>query len=81
MLCYLPSYGELVIYPLSGPVTVLRALCRAFGMSQLRHTRITEIARKGFSQAQIMMVSGHRDVRSVQRCTHLNVKDVIDLLD
>jgi integrase len=50
-------------------------------LHQLRHTRITEVAKKGFNQAQIMMVSGHRDVRSVQRYTHLNVKDVIQLLD
>lgn len=50
-------------------------------LHQLRHTRITEVAKKGFNQAQIMMVSGHRDVRSVQRYTHLNVQDVIELLD
>ena len=48
---------------------------------QLRHTRITEVAKKGFNQAQIMMVSGHRDVRSVQRYTHLNVRDVLELLE
>jgi len=50
-------------------------------LHQLRHTRITMVARKGFNQAQIMMVSGHRDSRSVQRYTHLNVQDVICLLD
>lgn len=50
-------------------------------MHQLRHTRISVVARKGFNQAQIMMVSGHRDSRSVQRYTHLNVNDVIRLLD
>ncbi len=50
-------------------------------LHQLRHTRITIVARKGFNQAQIMMVSGHRDTRSVQRYTHLNVQDVVGLLD
>lgn len=36
---------------------------------QLRHTRISIVARKGFNQAQIMMVSGHRDMvwRTMQR--------------
>ena len=48
---------------------------------QLRHSRITEVARMGLNQAQIMMVSGHKDVRSVQRYTHLNVNDVIDLIE
>ena len=48
---------------------------------QLRHSRITEVARKGLNQAQIMMVSGHRDIRSVQRYTHLNVQDVVGLID
>ena len=67
--------------------TAVRRARRAVGLDedvrlhQLRHTRITEVAKKGFNQAQIMMVSGHRDVRSVQRYTHLNVRDVIDLLD
>lgn len=48
---------------------------------QLRHSRITEVARMGLNQLQIMMVSGHRDIRSVQRYTHLNVRDVVRLLD
>lgn len=49
-------------------------------LHQLRHTRCTIVARKGFNQAQIMAVTGHKDVRSVQRYTHLNAKDVVDLL-
>lgn len=50
-------------------------------LHQLRHTRITNVAKKGLNQAQIMIVSGHRDVRSVQRYTHLSVKDVVQFLD
>ena len=67
--------------------TAFRRARKAVGLDddvrlhQLRHTRITQVARKGFNQAQIMMVSGHRDTRSVQRYTHLNVRDVIDLID
>jgi integrase len=67
--------------------TAFRRARRAVGLDedvrlhQLRHTRITEVAKKGFNQAQIMMVSGHRDVRSVQRYTHLSVHDIIDLID
>lgn len=77
------------LFPLA-PYSVSQALRRArqaLGLSddirfhQLRHTRISMVARKGFNQAQIMMVSGHRDSRSVQRYTHLNVRDVIGLLD
>lgn len=72
------------------PYSVSQALRRAreaLGFSddirfhQLRHTRISMVAKRGFNQAQIMMVSGHRDSRSVQRYTHLNVRDVIDLLE
>ena len=48
---------------------------------QLRHSRITEVARMGLNQLQIMVVSGHRDIRSVQRYSHLNVRDVVRLLD
>jgi len=67
--------------------TAVRRARRVVGLDedvrlhQLRHTRISMVARKGFNQAQIMMVSGHKDSRSVQRYTHLNVHDVIGLLD
>ena len=81
--------GDGQLYSMA-PHSVSQAVRRArerLGMSsnirfhQLRHSRITEVARKGLNQAQIMMVSGHRDIRSVQRYTHLNVRDVIDLIE
>jgi integrase len=50
-------------------------------LHQLRHTRITNVAKKGFNNAQIMVVSGHRDTRSVARYSHLNARDVIHLID
>jgi integrase len=50
-------------------------------LHQLRHTRITNVAKKGFNNAQIMIVSGHRDTRSVARYSHLNVRDVLHLID
>ncbi len=50
-------------------------------LHQLRHTRITNVAKKGFNNAQIMIVSGHRDTRSVARYSHLNARDVIHLID
>ncbi|MGI9356659.1 MAG: tyrosine-type recombinase/integrase [Rhizobiaceae bacterium] len=65
----------------------LRRARRKFGLSedirfhQLRHTRCTLVARKGFNQAQMMVVTGHKDIRSVQRYTHLNASDVVKLLD
>lgn len=50
-------------------------------LHQLRHTRITNVAKKGFNNAQIMVVSGHRDTRSVARYSHLNVRDVLHLIE
>jgi integrase len=81
--------GNTKLFPIMphSVTTAFRRAREAIGLSedlclhQLRHTRITMVARKGFNQAQIMMVSGHKDSRSVQRYTHLNVQDVIDLLD
>jgi integrase len=84
--CRSPDDRVFPIAPHSVSTAVRRAR-RAVGLDdgvrlhQLRHTRISLVARKGFNQAQIMMVSGHRDSRSVQRYTHLNVSDVIRLLD
>ncbi len=71
----------------SGVTQALINARRKLGLSedirvhQLRHSRISLVARKGFNNAQIMAVSGHRDVRSVQRYTHLNASDVVKLLD
>lgn len=84
--CLTPESRLFSITPHSVSTAVRRARERAglgddIILHQLRHTRITEVAKKGFNQAQIMMVSGHRDVRSVQRYTHLSVHDVIGLLD
>tara|TARA_R110001606_G_scaffold399274_1_gene583326 strand:- start:6263 stop:6979 length:717 start_codon:yes stop_codon:yes gene_type:complete len=84
--CLTPEARLFPVAPHSVSTAVRRAR-RAVGLDddvrlhQLRHTRITEVAKKGFNQAQIMMVSGHHDVRSIQRYTHLNVRDVIKLLD
>lgn len=83
------SGSEAPIFPVA-PYSVTQAVRRAretVGLDddvrfhQLRHSRITEVARMGLNQLQIMMVSGHRDIRSVQRYTHLNVRDVINLID
>jgi integrase len=80
---------ETRLYPVA-PHSVSTALRRARNraglgdhvkMHQLRHTRITALARKGLNQAQIMIVSGHRDVTSLHRYTHLNVTDVLELLE
>lgn len=77
------------LYPIA-PYSVSQAVRRAritlkmsedIRFHQLRHSRITEVARKGLNLSQIMVVSGHRDIRSVQRYTHLNVQDVIDLIE
>lgn len=56
-------------------------LDKSVRIHQLRHTRITNVAKKGLNNAQIMVVSGHRDPRSVIRYTHLQAKDVLHLID
>ncbi|MGR2707253.1 tyrosine-type recombinase/integrase [Pseudomonas sp. AU10] len=40
-------------------------------LHQLRHTRITNVAKKGFNNAQIMIVSGHRDGGLKDQVQHL----------
>jgi integrase len=50
-------------------------------LHQLRHSRITAVAAQGWNPQQIMLVSGHRDVRSMARYSHLSVKDIIDKID
>lgn len=84
--CPTPSSRLFPVTPHSVSTAVRRARERVgldedVRLHQLRHTRISLVARKGFNQAQIMMVSGHKDSRSVQRYTHLNVRDVVKLMD
>ena len=50
-------------------------------LHQMRHSRITAVASQGWNPQQIMLVSGHRDVRSMARYSHLSVKDVLDKID
>ncbi len=81
--------AESRLYPVAphSITTAVRRARRVAGLSedirfhQLRHTRCTIVARKGFNQAQMMVVTGHKDIRSVQRYTHLNAADVVKLLD
>ncbi len=84
--CATPDTRLFPVTPHSVSTAVRRArqkmgLDQDVRLHQLRHTRISVVAKQGFNQAQIMMVSGHRDIRSVQRYTHLNVMDVVRLLD
>ncbi|MEP0941252.1 MAG: site-specific integrase [Rhizobiaceae bacterium] len=84
--CYGPESVLFDITPHAVSTAVRRAR-RVAGLSedirfhQLRHTRCTLVARRGFNQAQMMVVTGHKDIRSVQRYTHLNAADVVKLLD
>ena len=50
-------------------------------LHQLRHSRITAVAAQGWNPQQIMLVSGHRDVRSMARYSHLSVHDVLDKIN
>ena len=50
-------------------------------LHQMRHSRITAVASQGWNPQQIMLVSGHRDVRSMARYSHLSVQDVLDKID
>lgn len=82
----LPSERIFKVQPHSATNAVKRAreklgLPDTVRIHQLRHTRITNVARRGLNNAQIMVVGGHRDPRSVARYTHLQAKDVLHLID
>jgi integrase len=82
----LPSERLFKVQPHSASNAVKRAreklgLPDTVRIHQLRHTRITNVAKRGLNNAQIMVVSGHRDPRSVARYTHLNARDVLHLID
>ncbi|MGN2245024.1 tyrosine-type recombinase/integrase [Frateuria sp. GZRR33] len=82
----LPEARIFTLSPHSVSTAVRRArrlagLDESVRLHQLRHTRISNVAKKGFNNAQIMIVSGHRDTRSVARYSHLNAKDVLHLID
>ncbi|WP_417585862.1 site-specific integrase [Nitrincola sp.] len=62
-----------------------RKACRQLGIEgltfhTLRHSAITKYAKKGLSNTQLQVVSGHRDLAMLNRYTHLQAEDVVDLL-
>jgi integrase len=57
-----------------------RAGLEDFSFHSLRHTRITRLTQAGLSLSQIKAVSGHADLKSLQRYQHLTSNDVVDMV-
>jgi len=46
----------------------------------LRHTAITRYARLGLNPIQLSVISGHKDIRMLQRYTHLQASEVVAMM-
>jgi integrase len=51
-----------------------------FHFHDLRHTAITHYARSGLNPLQLAVISGHKDIRMLQRYTHLKASEVVALM-
>ena len=61
---------------------LLVRLCKIHNLRfhDLRHTAITRYARKGLNPLQLAVISGHKDMRMLQRYTHPQADDVAALM-
>lgn len=60
---------------------VERAGLENFRFHDLRHEATSRFFEKGLSQIEVAAITGHKDIRMLQRYTHLQVKDLATKLD
>jgi integrase len=60
----------------------LTARCEIENMRwhDLRHTALTRYAKSGLNPLQLAVISGHKDIKMLQRYTHLKSDDVVALM-
>jgi integrase len=51
-----------------------------FHFHDLRHTAITHYARAGLNPIQLSVISGHKDIRMLQRYTHLKAEELVSVM-
>ncbi len=60
---------------------VRRAELKDLHFHDLRHEAISRLFEKGLNVPQVALISGHRDIRQLQRYTHLRAEDLVAKLD
>ncbi|WP_199030450.1 site-specific integrase [Ralstonia sp. ASV6] len=61
--------------------TCKRAGIENFHFHDLRHEATSRLFEKGLSQMEVASITGHKDIRMLQRYTHLQVRDLAAKLD
>ena len=77
-----------LVFPMSGNSVRLafehlrvRAGMADFHFHDLRHEAITRLFEKGLNIAEVSAISGHKELRMLQRYTHLRAIDLVQRLD
>jgi integrase len=77
-----------LVFPMSGNSVRLafehlrtRAKMSDFHFHDLRHEAITRLFERGLNIAEVSAVSGHKELRMLQRYTHLRAVDLVSRLD
>ncbi|MGA7069471.1 MAG: tyrosine-type recombinase/integrase [Pseudolabrys sp.] len=58
-----------------------RAKMPDFHFHDLRHEAITRLFERGLNIAEVSAISGHKELRMLQRYTHLRAVDLVSRLD
>jgi integrase len=77
-----------VVFPMTGNSVRLafehlrvRAKMSNFHFHDLRHEAITRLFERGLNIAEVSAISGHKELRMLQRYTHLRAVDLVARLD
>ena len=58
----------------------MRAECHDLRFHDLRHEAVSRLFERGLNLAEVSAISGHRELRMLQRYTHLRAADLVDRL-
>jgi integrase len=59
----------------------VRAGMDDFRFHDLRHEGVSRLFEKGLNIAEVSTISGHKELRMLQRYTHLRAEDLVSRLD
>jgi integrase len=85
----LPNRGEAKrVFPVTGNGVKLawvrlrnRAGCADLHFHDLRHEAVSRLFERGLNIAEVSAISGHKELRMLQRYTHLRAVDLVRRLD
>ncbi len=55
--------------------------CLIHRLPDLHHESVSQLVEGGLSEQQVAVISGHKSMHMLRRCTHLKAEDLVEELD